>query len=175
MFFRASGSDGARGQREIRTMKLYLVRHGEAVHEQVDPQRPLSDAGRRGVQRVADHLAPLGLQVKRILHSGKARAEQTAALLAPAFGGAPLEQAAGLNPNDSTEPFARTVAEYRDDTMVVGHLPFMGKLVSRLVTGDERRSIVSFPAGAVVCLERGEETGWSIDWIVSPELVAGAE
>src|SRR5688572_29245639 len=38
---------------EGRAMRLYLVQHGEAVPEQVDPQRPLSEAGRRDVQAMA--------------------------------------------------------------------------------------------------------------------------
>ena len=63
-------------------MKLCLVQHGDAVPEETDPQRPLSERGCAEVQRVAELLAGAGVQVSTILHSGKTRAEQTARLLA---------------------------------------------------------------------------------------------
>ena len=57
---------------------LYLVQHGEAVGESVDPNRPLSAHGRATVEQVAACAARLGLKVDQIRHSGKLRAEQTA-------------------------------------------------------------------------------------------------
>ena len=56
--------------------------------------------------------------------------------------------------------------------MVVGHLPFMGRLVSRLVVAGEEAQAVVFRAGSVVCLERLENESWSIAWMISPEVVA---
>jgi broad specificity phosphatase PhoE len=38
-------------------MRLYLVQHGDAVPEQLDPERPLSAAGRQDVEAVARLLA----------------------------------------------------------------------------------------------------------------------
>jgi phosphohistidine phosphatase len=34
-------------------MDLYLMQHGQATTETEDPERPLTDAGRAAVQRVA--------------------------------------------------------------------------------------------------------------------------
>jgi len=34
-------------------VRLYLVQHGEAVPEEVDPTRPLSEAGKLDVERLA--------------------------------------------------------------------------------------------------------------------------
>jgi phosphohistidine phosphatase len=56
------------------------------------------------------------------------------------------------------------------DTMVVGHLPFMAKLVSHLVTGDDSPTLVAYQPGAVVCLELIEKD-WQINWMVRPELL----
>ena len=61
---------------------LYLVQHGEAVPDDVDPARPLSQAGKKDVERLAEFLARRKLAVSRILHSGKLRAQQTAELIA---------------------------------------------------------------------------------------------
>ena len=33
-------------------MNIYLVRHGEAVSEKLDPERPLTSSGRQEVERI---------------------------------------------------------------------------------------------------------------------------
>lgn len=152
-------------------MKLYLVQHGDALPKGVDPQRPLSDKGRGDVENVAACLARAGVRAGAVLHSGKKRAEQTAERLAAAIGERPrCETISGISPLDAPGPFAQTVGEWTEDTMVVGHQPFMGKLVSRLVVEDEAASTVAFQPGTVVCLERGDENDWSIAWMIRPEL-----
>jgi len=155
-------------------MRVYLVQHGEAVAKDVDPERPLSDGGRDDVQRVAELLAGAGLGVTRIAHSGKLRAEQTANLLALTLGGGATPQArSGLGPNDATGPVAEAMAGEQQDVMLVGHLPFMARLATRLVTGAEEPAIVAFAPGSVVCLERGDDGRFAIAWMVRPELIAG--
>ena len=64
---------------------LYLVQHGEAVAESVDPNRPLSGPGRVTVEQVAAWAAWQGVKVDQIRHSGKLRAEQTAAISSSAW------------------------------------------------------------------------------------------
>jgi phosphohistidine phosphatase len=54
--------------------------------------------------------------------------------------------------------------------MLVGHLPFMGKLVARLVAGDERKPVAAFVPGTVVCLEQGETGHWAVRWMARPEI-----
>jgi phosphohistidine phosphatase len=152
-------------------MRLYLVQHGDAVPEQLDPERPLSAAGRREVGAVARLLASKGTRAARVAHSGKLRAQQTAELLAAALAPDTVsETMTGLNPNDPVEPVARRISDWTSDVMLVGHLPFMGKLVARLVAGDERKPVAAFVQGTVVCLEQGEAGHWAITWMVRPEL-----
>ena len=152
-------------------MKLYLVQHGDALAKEIDPERPLSERGRGDVQRTASFLDQAGVRVTHVLHSGKKRAEETAELLAASVGGARPEKIPGIDPLDPTPEFAQTVNAWTADTMVVGHLPFMGKLVSYLVSGDETATTVTFRPGAVVCLERSEDGPWSIVWMICPELI----
>jgi phosphohistidine phosphatase len=152
-------------------MRLYLVQHGDAVPEQLDAERPLSAAGRQDVEAVARLLASNRIRAVRIAHSGKLRAQQTAELLAAALApGMVPETMTGLNPNDPVEPVARRIAEWTSDVMLVGHLPFMGKLVARLVANDERKPVAAFVPGTVVCLEQGETGHWAIRWMVRPEI-----
>ena len=153
-------------------MKLYLVQHGEALPRELDSERPLSDQGRQDAERLARFLAGRGVHVSRVWHSGKTRARQTAELLAATVApGVKAEARAGLAPNDPTEAFAETLASWREDAMVVGHLPFMARLVTHLVTKSDDGRIVAYLPGSLVCLERDEDGAWAIAWMLRPELM----
>ena len=156
-------------------MKLYLVQHGEAVAKDVDPDRPLSEQGQTDVARLAALLATLGVQVEHVLHSGKTRARQTAKALGQATLKQGLAEAvSGIAPNDSTEPFAETIATWHEDTLVVGHLPFMARLVSRLLLNADDPPVVGYQPGSMVCLEQDSEGAWRLIWMLRPELLAGS-
>jgi phosphohistidine phosphatase len=123
------------------------------------------------VERLAAFLRQAGLGVPVIVHSGKARAKQTAEILAGASRGR-IEALSGLDPKDPPEPIAREAEDWKDDVMLVGHLPFMGRLASRLVTKSDDRDIVTFRPGSLVCLERTGEGSWTLIWMIRPELLA---
>ena len=155
-------------------MKLYLVRHGEALSKDVDPERGLSDAGKRDVKRVASFMKNGSVLVSQVLHSGKERARQTAQIFADHItDSVEARTADGLKPNDPVEPYAFEARGYKNDTMLVGHLPFMGLLASRLLAGSEDAAKFNFPAGAVLCLERCGRGCWSVVWMLNPELCIG--
>ena len=118
---------------------------------------------------MAAFLGQADVHVVRLLHSGKTRAQQTAEILANSVlrGGAP-EAANGLSPNDSVEPVLKDSASWSVDTMIVGHLPYMAKLVARLVSAQEARPVVSFRPGTVACLERDDNGAWSVAWMLPP-------
>jgi len=65
-------------------MQLYLVRHGEAVAGEIDPERPLSAQGVAAARKMAAFLKPRKIEVGAIWHSTKARALQTAEMLSKA-------------------------------------------------------------------------------------------
>ena len=67
---------------------------------------------------------------------------------------------------------AAAIADWDQDTVVVGHLPFMARLVSLLLSGDAARELVRYQPGSVVCLERNEAGVWGINWMLRPELLA---
>lgn len=153
-------------------MKLYLVQHGDAVPKEVDPERPLSKQGRADVERLAAFLGGRH-QVARVIQSGKTRARQTAEILAADMApGIKIESMAGLNPLDPVEPFAHRVAGWSKAALVVGHLPFMARCVSCLITGNDEPVIVDYRPGSIVCLERGEAGNWAVAWMLRPELTA---
>lgn len=150
-------------------MKLYLARHGKAVPEDVDPDCPLSGHGAEGIKELASFLSEKGVKADRVAHSGKTRARQTAEILAGLI--APdkaIEAIKGLKPMDPVQPVAKMAGELKEDTLLVGHLPFMGKLLSLLVSGDEEAGVAEFPAGAIACLDRDDNGNFSMAWITNP-------
>jgi phosphohistidine phosphatase len=54
--------------------------------------------------------------------------------------------------------------------MIVGHLPFLEKLSSFLLCGDENARLVLFRYGAIVCLIQKEDKEWAVRWILMPEM-----
>ena len=155
-------------------MKLYLVRHGEALAKDVDPDQSLSATGRANVERLAAFLDRRGVRAERIVHSGKTRARQTAEIIAEAMANAGACAARdGLAPNDPTAPVAREITGLREDTVLVGHLPFLGDLAARLVVGSEGVTVVAFRPATMVCLEHGVGSGWHVAWMLRPDMLDG--
>ena len=75
-----------------------------------------------------------------------------------------------MAPTDPVEPFCQELATNGEDVILVGHLPFLGRLASRLVTGAEDQPVVSFRNSGVVCLT--EDAGqWTMLWALTPEVL----
>jgi len=153
-------------------MAILLVQHGKSESKEVDPERGLTVEGRNEVERVAAALGAAGVTIGRIEHSGKARAEQTALIFAAAIGGeATVFARGGMDPMDDVSAFASGL-DGAGDVMLVGHLPFMERLVSLLLSGDADRRCVAFRNGGVVCLERASDgSDWAVQWMIVPDLV----
>jgi phosphohistidine phosphatase len=153
-------------------VRVYFVQHGRAKSEEEDPQRRLTDKGIGEVEKVADFLRPLELRIDAVWHSGKARAQQTAELLAEAVSDRDrVVQREGLGPKDQVTATKEALEQTSGDVMIVGHLPFLGKLVALLVTGSEANAIVEFQFGGVVCIERRDRGKWKIAWMITPALL----
>ncbi len=149
-------------------MELLLVRHGEAKPGAEDPERSLTDRGVKTVGRVAARVAATGVRVHQIRHSGKRRAEQTAAIFGECLnpeGG--MVAVPGLSPNDDVSVWGQDLAHEERNIMLVGHLPFLARLAGLLVAGRAELGVVDFDASSAVCLSRRPE-GWLIKWIISP-------
>lgn len=151
-------------------MRCYLVRHGEAVSAQVNPQRPLSARGRAEVAELAQLALSREVRVAELRHSGILRAQETAEILAgylkPSGGVQPF---AGLMPEDDPETAKAELESVEQPILLVGHLPFMSRLAALLVKGDAARSVAEFgPASMLCCVKVG--AGWQIDWQIAPTL-----
>ncbi len=154
-------------------MLLFLVRHGEAKSKEINPDRHLTDNGKKEVEKTAEFMKSFNLQVHAVWHSGKTRAEETAQLLGEAF---TIEDGIiareGLTPNSPTPPIRDEIIQLNKNLMIVGHLPFMGKLASLLLSEQESPNIINFEECGILCLERGENNNqWFIHWLISPGLI----
>ena len=153
-------------------MAIYLVQHGKSFSKDQDPQKGLSDEGGETTRKIAKVAADYGINVSRIVHSGKKRAFQTAEIFEEYLKtGKAVADMPGLNPKDNVNEFALKVEDLEDlnDVMVVGHLPFMEKLVSRLTAGDEGITVFKFQNSGVVCLD-AEDGNWFIKWALMPQI-----
>ena len=152
-------------------MKLYLVQHAEAASEHENPQRPLTEAGRQDIQMMAAFIEPLNITVDYLWHSEKTRAIQTSEVLAEVVKVNEAKMGRdGLNPNDDVKVVREEIALANKDVMIVGHLPFLGRLASLLLVGSESANVVAFKQGGIVCLSCLDDNLWQIDWMVTPEL-----
>ncbi|MCM8794323.1 MAG: phosphohistidine phosphatase SixA [Candidatus Omnitrophica bacterium] len=150
-------------------MRLYLVRHGEAEPEHVNPERPLTQKGKEGVVQVAEFLRELGIRVPIIWHSVKKRAEETARIIAEtASPNAELTRRKNLSPNDPVNGIREEIERQRLDLMIVGHLPFLPALAVDLLGVEAPAELLRLPEAGVVCLQRSGSK-WQMVWMTSPE------
>ena len=151
-------------------MRLYLVQHGEAKSEAEDPERSLTVRGGEETRKISAAARKLAIRPVRIYHSTKKRAKQTAGIIA---GGIDLtaQVSQGLNPNDDIRPWAERISEETEDLMIVGHLPFLEKLASFLLCGDEGAKAVTFRYSAIVCLEKKGSGRWAVDRGIKPDSI----
>jgi len=154
-------------------MQIYLVQHGICAVEG-DGEKVLTNEGREQTRRIAEVAKGYNVVVEKIVHSGKKRAQQTAEIYHAALQvTTPLEHVEGINPLDDVTSFSWRIKSL-SDCLIVGHMPFMQKLVSYLTTGNENIKVYQFQNSGLVCLgaEKGEEgpLDWSIQWTLNPRI-----
>jgi phosphohistidine phosphatase len=149
-------------------MQFYLVRHGEAVSQAVNGQRPLTPGGRRDVERIGQAAAERGIQPAQIFHSGLLRAQQTAEILGERLGWIDgVRELVGLRPDDDPVIAKAELESSTVSLMLVGHLPHIRRLASFLVAGDADRELVEFAPATVLGLSY-EDYRWKILWKLTP-------
>ena len=151
--------------------RLYLVRHGQSVSDQVDSKRPLTKKGRADVAKLADFLKGLDISVSVVWHSGKTRAAQTAEIIGSAVKSRKgVVERQGLSPNDSVDNVALEINSSDGDIMIVGHLPFVGYLTTYMTIGRTDDAI-GFNESSIACLEQDHGDKWRLTWMVHPGIL----
>jgi phosphohistidine phosphatase len=146
---------------------IYLIRHADAVSDEVDPLRPLSAKGRDQVVGVC-RILQRGPDFKpaEFWHSPLARSRETAELLARGLRlSAPVVLTPGLEPEDDPAKIAAVLGSEARDIAVVGHEPHLGILASLMVEGPGRAGIcITFPKAGVLALSRKGKR-WQPEWL----------
>ena len=95
-------------------------------------------------------------------------------LLADVLGpGRLVEEMAGITPMDDPQTLIDAANAWTEDIMVVGHNPYMERVVARLLSGGDNRPVAIFPTATVCCLERQADGVWILHWHVTPALLGG--
>jgi len=152
-------------------MALFLVQHGKCLSKDVDPEKGLSDEGTADVKHIAEVAKGYGVRIDRLAHSGKKRARQTAEIMGAEIASeAEIQKRAGLKPLDDVTAIADEL-DSLDNLMLVGHLPFMERLTSHIITGSIEKPVLKFQNGGIVCLEQeSDNNAWFIKWTLMPDI-----
>ena len=106
----------------------------------------------------------------RFWHSGLVRARETAEIcgkfLKPPGGVIPVR---GLHYADPVDELAHDLRLEIQPVMLVGHNPFMERLVAAMVMCNRELTPVWFATSTTVCLDYIEGS-WSVKWVLHKEL-----
>lgn len=150
-------------------MYLFLIQHGKTIPKEKDPERPLNIQGKKHTKRAASFLGSHGFLVEEIWHSNKLRAKHTAEIIGKKLSCNEIKERSDLGPLDPVKKVSKEIQKFDKNLMIAGHLPFLEKLASILLTGDEEKLTVKFQNSGIVCLERDEQ--WSLVWSVIPNII----
>ncbi len=127
-------------------MLLYLLRHAIAEDRaESDFARELTAEGIVQARSVADKFAQRSPQLDRVICSPYARAQQTASYVMPLFPEIEMTSDEALRPTGDVYAAIAAIESYAvQHLLLVGHNPFMSRLLSLLVDGTiETRHYVS--------------------------------
>jgi len=152
-------------------MALYLIQHGKSLPKDQDPDQGLSEDGTTETERIASLARDYGVSVSQIRHSVKTRARQTAEILAGALKPQnDIQEIRGIKPMDDVAACAAKI-DPDENVMLVGHLPFMERITSYLITGSIDQALIKFQNSGIVCLDKDPETqAWVIKWTLMPNI-----
>jgi phosphohistidine phosphatase len=162
-------------------LDVYLIQHAESVPEKEDPARALSDEGKATMEKVAAFAARLKIKPDFIFRSEKLQVQRTAEILARHLGLSDrLRERQGLGPLDPVAPVAQWLKEQPAKGLtglaIVGHLPFLNKLASLLITNDESLGAVSFGNGAIAKLvPTPDGARYTVQSIITKQLAEKAQ
>ena len=142
-------------------MNLYLLRHGIAAEPgvagfQPDSERPLTAKGENRLHIAAKAMAKMDLSFDLILSSPFLRAKQTAEIIAKRFKlRKKLACSDDLTPTGNPRLLIQQLNRLRpepENVLLVGHEPYLGKLVALLAAGNTSLEL-DFKKGGLCKLE----------------------
>jgi len=162
-------------------MNLFLLRHAKAQPRspkwRPDSKRPLTSEGENSMFDVARGIKALGVSFDVILTSPYVRALRTAEILAEVYESEKLFETARLTPEAGANEILEEVNENfsaAGEIVLVGHEPFLSRLISTLLTGEEGMTMELKKAG--FCKLTIEKLVFGkcacLDWLLTPRQLA---
>jgi phosphohistidine phosphatase len=154
-------------------MKVLLARHAQPKPKEQEDDPTLSEIGWSQIRKTAAFAAQhADSAIQTILHSGKARARQTAEVLGQLLKpNDDVRESDGLKPMDSPEIWAKRLSRQNNNIALVGHLPHMAKLAALLLCKSSSDPMIEFTPATIVCLNRDDKGAWSLEWMVNPDML----
>ena len=134
-------------------MRVYIVRHGDALTPPGGRERSLTERGERDATSAGELLEAQGLDY--LLHSPLLRTRQTAAHILDAVGDIPSAASESLVPPATGEEVVAAIESVIAERIaLVSHMPLVAHLVSWFTSGDYRDySLPGFPEAGIVALD----------------------
>lgn len=132
-------------------MKLFILRHGEAVFSMGrDADRQLTPRGQAETRAILQSAKEALAEVTVIHASPYDRAQQTASIAAEILG-LPVQTAAHITPEHSLENMAELLASLEGETpLIVSHQPLVGRFVNWLAGLEPGREVMGTSALAAL-------------------------
>jgi phosphohistidine phosphatase len=160
-------------------MNLFILRHGIAVEHgaagyENDDERPLTGKGERKMWLIAEAMKALEISFDLLFSSPLVRARQTAEIVADALKCRKrLELTDTLAPQESTKPLIQFLREQgiADDLLLVGHEPFLSRLIALLTSGNSDASVLLKKGGFCKLSTQDLKHGKcaTLEWLLTPK------
>jgi len=162
-------------------MNLFFLRHGKAHPRgpkwRPDSRRPLTPEGEENMFDVARGMRALGLSFDVILSSPYARALRTAEILGEIYDPPKLIETRRLTPEAAPKDIIDEINDHfagAEAIVLVGHEPFLSRLISILLSGGEGLAIELKKAG--LCKLSAEKLVCgrcaTLHWLMTPKALA---
>lgn len=156
-------------------MRLYFMRHADALDGEDDAARPLSPRGREQSEMMAKFLARARINFTGGFASPLVRAHQTAetALRAMGVAASVKLQIADALTNDTPEAawnrWLHGLPEH-DHVLLVGHAPSLPERV-RALLAISHSAAFDMPKGAIACIDTQDRNSGQLKFFVTPRLL----
>lgn len=157
-------------------MRIYFLRHGIAEDREKwqgdDADRPLTEKGRKRLERTAKNIAPLDLELNAMITSPLVRARQTAEIMAKTLKlKDALHEDARLAPGFNLDALKLLLAEYSEckAILLVGHEPDFSQTINALTHG-----VIVMKKGALARVDLHDLTTLEghLAWLIPPKVLA---
>lgn len=160
-------------------MQLLVIRHAIAEERETfaatgedDSRRPLTKRGERKMKDVAAGLRRVVGTLDALGASTLLRAQQTAEIVAGAYGDLPVHAVEALSPESDPRALVGWLRHHgsADVVAIVGHEPHLGMLVTWLMTGRLASRVALRKGGACLleCSVRAAAGGATLQWALTP-------